>query len=605
MNEMKPVKSWLERLMSHDRRKAQRLEEPRLVAYYWDGSAPAAHGIRDISSAGFYLLTEQRWYVGTLITMTLQKTAGADAGSEQSIAVQARVVWLGPDGVGLAFVLPEGQAAHRPEGLLAHQADKKTLERFLRPLWACSLIGPGTEQLREFSRSQEPGNEVIMKMRSDESGQVLVLVALSMTLLMGFMALAIDVGVLFRAKRNVQIVADAAAVAGALDFQYNQSATSAKAAAQTAATANGVTNGSNGAVVTINTPPADGPNAGSKGFVEAIVTQPNPTVFAATFAALFHGTSRSKITVAARAVAGGSTNSGCVWALATSGADIALTGSGSISIPTCAIFDDSNSGAALQLTGSGSITAKAIGIVGGYSDVGSGTINPTPVTGTAPASDPLASLVAPPVPTGTGCINYTGQAITPGCWNNVSFTGSVNHTIPVGNYVFNGGLSNTGSGTLTLGAGNYTINGNFQDTGSGSVNLGAGLYIVTGNLGLTGSGALNGTGVTFYTEGNTTVTGSSSVDLTAPTSGAYDGVLLFQSRTDNDPIQITGSSAMTLEGIIYAPDAALSFTGSGGTQIYTDLIADSVSFTGSTSFQDYAVLNTTSVLASGKLSLVE
>jgi Flp pilus assembly protein TadG len=444
-----------------------------------------------------------------------------------------------------------------------------------------------------------------MKMRNDESGQMLVLVALSMTLLMGFMALAIDVGVLFRAKRNVQIVADAAAVAGALDFQYNQSASSAKTAAQTAATANGVTNGSDGAVVTINTPPAGGPNAGSKGFVEAIVTQPNPTVFAATFAALFHGTSRSSITVAARAVAGGSNNSGCVWALATSGADIALTGSGSISIPTCAIFDDSNSSNALQLTGSGSITAKAIGVVGGYSDVGSGTINPTPVTGTAPASDPLASLAAPPVPTGTGCINYTGQPITPGCWNNVSFTGSVDHTIPAGNYVFNGGLSNTGSGTLTLGAGNYTINGNFQDTGSGSVNLGAGLYIVTGNLGLTGSGALNGAGVTFYTEGNTTVTGSSSVDLTAPTSGAYDGVLFFQSRTDNDPIQITGSSNMTLEGIIYAPDAALSFTGSGGTTIYTDLVADSVSFTGSTSFQDYAVLNTTSVLASGKLSLVE
>jgi hypothetical protein len=141
---MKPARSWLERLMSHDRRKAQRLEAPRLVAYYWDGSAPAAHGIRDISSAGFYLLTEQRWYVGTLITMTLQKTAGADAGSEHSIAVQARVVWSGPDGVGLAFILPERQAAHRPEGLLAHQADKKTLERFLRPLWAWGLIGPGT-----------------------------------------------------------------------------------------------------------------------------------------------------------------------------------------------------------------------------------------------------------------------------------------------------------------------------------------------------------------------------------------------------------------------------------------------------------------------------
>ena len=47
--------------------------------------------------------------------------------------------------------------------------------------------------------------------------------ALSMTVLVGFLALAIDVGMLFRAKRNMQIAADAAAIAGALDYKYNGS----------------------------------------------------------------------------------------------------------------------------------------------------------------------------------------------------------------------------------------------------------------------------------------------------------------------------------------------------------------------------------------------
>ena len=42
-------------------------------------------------------------------------------------------------------------------------------------------------------------------------------------LLMAFLALAIDVGTLFRARRNMQIAADAAAVAGALDYKYNVS----------------------------------------------------------------------------------------------------------------------------------------------------------------------------------------------------------------------------------------------------------------------------------------------------------------------------------------------------------------------------------------------
>ncbi len=64
-----------------------------------------------------------------------------------------------------------------------------------------------------------------MKDSRSESGQVLVLTALCMTAFLGFMALAIDAGLLFRAKRNLQIAADAAATAGALDWKYNANGT--------------------------------------------------------------------------------------------------------------------------------------------------------------------------------------------------------------------------------------------------------------------------------------------------------------------------------------------------------------------------------------------
>src|SRR5258707_15075779 len=104
-----------------------------------------------------------------------------------------------------------------------------------------------------------------MKILRDENGQTLVLTALCMTALLGFMALAIDVGLLFRAKRNMQIAADGAALAAALDYYYNNATASnpvahAQAAGQTAATANGVTDGTNG-TVTINCHPTSGPNA--------------------------------------------------------------------------------------------------------------------------------------------------------------------------------------------------------------------------------------------------------------------------------------------------------------------------------------------------------
>ena len=61
------------------------------------------------------------------------------------------------------------------------------------------------------------------------------MVALSITTLMGFMALAVDVGILFHVRREVQIVADAAAVAASSTFRYNASQVSATTAAKAVA----------------------------------------------------------------------------------------------------------------------------------------------------------------------------------------------------------------------------------------------------------------------------------------------------------------------------------------------------------------------------------
>ena len=52
-------------------------------------------------------------------------------------------------------------------------------------------------------------------------GQALVTMALALVALMGFGALAIDVGMMFLAKNELQNAADAAALAGAQEFYYN------------------------------------------------------------------------------------------------------------------------------------------------------------------------------------------------------------------------------------------------------------------------------------------------------------------------------------------------------------------------------------------------
>lgn len=88
-----------------DRRSARRKRWPRLVAYDSTGGTLAVHGVKDLSPSGLYLMTEERWPLGTHITMTLQRTDGLnDNPMRNAIAVQLRVIRWGNDGVGLAFM---------------------------------------------------------------------------------------------------------------------------------------------------------------------------------------------------------------------------------------------------------------------------------------------------------------------------------------------------------------------------------------------------------------------------------------------------------------------------------------------------------------------
>ena len=92
------------------------------------------HDIKDISSKGLYLVTEERWYPGTLVLMTLQKEDGEEEGDERSISVYSRAVRCSDDGVGLQFVLSYTGDSRMGMDLLVDKVDKKELDRFLQRL---------------------------------------------------------------------------------------------------------------------------------------------------------------------------------------------------------------------------------------------------------------------------------------------------------------------------------------------------------------------------------------------------------------------------------------------------------------------------------------
>ena len=127
---VKQPRNWLERWWSPDPRKAPRTPAPGLAAYYWNGSAPAAHGIRDISSSGLYVVTEERWYPGTLVLMTLQRTDCGEEVAERTIAVQSRAVRWGPDGVGLQFILPDEKDLRRRENPHSRRGRQEGIRAF-------------------------------------------------------------------------------------------------------------------------------------------------------------------------------------------------------------------------------------------------------------------------------------------------------------------------------------------------------------------------------------------------------------------------------------------------------------------------------------------
>jgi Putative Flp pilus-assembly TadE/G-like len=454
-----------------------------------------------------------------------------------------------------------------------------------------------------------------MKLLRGESGQTLVVVALSMTVLIGFVAFAADAGMLFREQRNLQIAADAAAIAGTLDYRYNGSVTSAEAAGLAAVGSNGMTVTTNcstdtisGDYACINCPPTDGPNNGTIGFCEAVVSHSTSPIMN-----LF---SVHSVNVAARAVAGAGTTQGCIWTLATSGVDIAMTGSGSLNVQKCNVYDDSNASDALDLTGSGSIYAQEIGIVGDPARTGSGNIylcDPTcetgnPTTGMAVAASPI-TLSPPTIPTGTAtaptvsggsaytCSGTSNCVISPGNYSSITNSSTGTLTFSAGTYNVTGNISNSSSGTIvsnsgtytfnvggsitdsggamtlgggtynvvgnisdsssgnmTVGAGTYTVNGSIQTTGAGTMTLGAGNYIIGSCLCDTGSGNMT-TGAGDYTMATFTSTGSSSLTLG---SGLYI-------TTGNQ--SLTGSGSLTGTSVTFFTEGSTTVSGSGSMSI--------------------------------------
>jgi hypothetical protein len=400
---------------------------------------------------------------------------------------------------------------------------------------------------------------MVIRNRDSESGQALVLVALSMAILMGFMALAIDVGLLFRSRRNLQIAADAAATATALNYIYYGNVTTAKAAGVAAAAANGVTISASD----IHSPPLSGPSQTTSigAYFEVIPQQAVGTNFMGV-------TTHSRtFTVMARAVAGTPTAAkACVYIGNPTASDaLHIQGSTTLTASNCGIYVNSSASDAVKITGNSStISSTYFDINGGYS--GHQT-NPTPMTPNAGAvSDPLGTI---PGPTPATDCTVTNTVTVANVTTSTSIPVTSSGTTPAyGITCFSATNVNLSDG-LTLNSGTFGAAGIIYVFENGvTIPTGATVTVNSGTLDLYGVGSSAGT---------LNQASNSLLNITAPTKGPYNALAIMQPAGNTTQLQVQfGSNNETLDGMIYAPGAEVFLQDNGGGVTASGVVADTM-----------------------------
>jgi Flp pilus assembly protein TadG len=428
-----------------------------------------------------------------------------------------------------------------------------------------------------------------LKSFCDDKGQVLVMTVFCMAVLIGMLGLAVDVGVLFHARRQMQSVADAAAMAGATEMFYN-GATNVDTRAKAAAKANGVDSAISGNAVIVATSPTLAGGVACPTCVKVQVAKPNPTIFMQTMSNLFFGNHNySSVNVSAAAVAGapGSSQT-CMYVMDPTGSSsLWIHGAGKINAPGCSVYVNSNDPGALCVTGSaGKSIISNIAVVGGQDGGGPCKGDPgAPVnTDVKPQTPAVANQGIPDNPN-ANCPSVTDLAALGGTITSGYKTGGNQNTY----YCFtNSTVGKKGAVTpvtlkdVTLGPGIYVFQTGVTVSGAVKVGNGSGTQTTTGQgatIVVTGQGAFDSST-------------ASTFSVYAPVDGVYNAVALYQPASDTQDMTLQfGSSGSDFIGAVYAPRAAVSLHDQGGSVNATNLIVGDIYVNGTINLTNYSTLN--------------
>ncbi len=376
---------------------------------------------------------------------------------------------------------------------------------------------------------------------------------------------------------SLQRTADAAAMAGVLNYQHQGTPvqqTAAQAAANVAVL-NGIKGVSSGTSPTwtsgtstlvdgnVTVQFVTGPKSSADTAIKVTVKQTVPLYLAGLFTT---ASSRTMSAVAIAEIVGQPSGAtACVVALkgestgVTTGNDITDSGAATISGSGCTVVSD----AGVSLSGSVTVNANiyaagAINLSGasGYGSGFSGKANQPGVPDPFASNTALATAMTSAT-TATGsalsCGSSSSCTFSPGTYSSISVSGAATVTFNPGLYVVAGAISFSGSGASTFPAAGVTL-------------------------------VANGT-VSF--SGAATVTGLTAATAASAVSGAIPGVVIAtNSSSSSGAVSLSGSAGVPYVGAIYVPNGNLSISGAAtnASSGCSEVVAYTVSLSGSANF---------------------
>jgi Putative Flp pilus-assembly TadE/G-like len=384
--------------------------------------------------------------------------------------------------------------------------------------------------------------------QGDERGQVAIIVALTLTLILAFGALVVDVGLNWAARSEAQGAADAAALAGAalLPADPPGAATVVKdyldrnvpGLTGTPSDPQWASNGDDSdGEITCYAPPAapvlgDGCQPGAPVTAIQVITPPLQPTYA--FASIL---GRSSNSIKALASAGATPGQTAPCGLCVLGPeDLTMSGGapGQLTVRSAGVVVNSSS-----RIGTGSLGASSIGVAGVAQSTPPGSYTPAATEGVPVVADPLSGLPTP--------AQLVPQILNPGTQAGSLFTQGV-------------------FGTINL---------------TGPATFRPGIYVITGGLRLSGNANVTATGVTLYFACDTypapcqagggpgaglSVTGNAQLLLTAPGAvgpPAYRHLAIFSDRENTAGITFGSGVASAVTGSVYAARSKLTLDGKG------------------------------------------